>query len=222
MDYGAVLTKYGGGAVMAPPSGKRKRNAANTGNAGPKSKKGRKKAVATTSKQVRDSSSEPEDEWVVQEVLDKRITNGTTEYKLRWKNWDPDDLTWEPVHNLNCPDLIEKFEDKQKPSSKNGFTLGYTPRAVKGVVQIMEGKGEKFYYLVEWEDHDEVEKIPGSIVREKIPQEVIKFLVSKVCWENTKAAVDHTSSPKQTSSAANSSAKVKSDNVRKTEEAESD
>merc|ERR1719216_147808 len=34
------------------------------------------------------------------------------EFLVRWKLCGPDDDTWEPEENLNCPELIEKFMEK--------------------------------------------------------------------------------------------------------------
>jgi len=191
-----------------PPASKRKRGGG--GGAGPKTKKGKKKSTKKSSfNSAYSSASEEEvpivetdgasdvddgkDEWVVEEVVDKRVRHGKTEYFLKWKNWPSSTNTWEPMEHLeNCPELVEKFEAKvrrkEMMKTPSGFDNGLVARAVRGVYQLEGGNREDLSYLVEWEDHDRWEKIPAAIVREKIPQEVIKFLAGKIKWTRAKPA----------------------------------
>jgi Chromo (CHRromatin Organisation MOdifier) domain/Integrase core domain len=52
-----------------------------------------------------------DDEYEVDEILNKRITNGQAEYLVKWLGYDESEATWEPTRNLYCPEKIQEFED---------------------------------------------------------------------------------------------------------------
>ncbi|KAJ1597384.1 hypothetical protein NDA14_006179 [Ustilago hordei] len=49
-------------------------------------------------------------DFEVEALIDKRSHKGTTEYKVLWRGYSEEAASWEPVENLNCPDLIQEYE----------------------------------------------------------------------------------------------------------------
>ncbi|KAJ1600195.1 hypothetical protein NDA14_003482 [Ustilago hordei] len=49
-------------------------------------------------------------DFEVEALIDKHSHNGTTEYKVLWRGYSKEAASWEPVENLNCPDLIQEYE----------------------------------------------------------------------------------------------------------------
>ena len=73
-------------------------------------------------------SDEKEKLYEVESIIERRLTKGKYEYKIKWKGYDINECTWEPMKNLkNVIDLVNKF-DQQHPKEKtlnktesNGF-----------------------------------------------------------------------------------------------------
>lgn len=77
--------------------------------------------------EVTDAELEPEHEpdvYDVEEILDKRISNGRTEYLVKWLDWDDAHNTWEPKKNLNCPAKLRAFHAENRRHPKNQADQG--------------------------------------------------------------------------------------------------
>ncbi|SOV05801.1 uncharacterized protein UDID_18526 [Ustilago sp. UG-2017a] len=49
-------------------------------------------------------------DFEVEALIDKRSHHGVIEYKVLWRGYSEEAASWEPVSNLNCPDLIQEYE----------------------------------------------------------------------------------------------------------------
>lgn len=51
--------------------------------------------------------------YVVEQILDDKIVKKKKYYLVRWKGFGEADDSWEPKKNLNCPYLLEKYEESK-------------------------------------------------------------------------------------------------------------
>ncbi|XP_032365863.1 chromobox protein homolog 1-like [Etheostoma spectabile] len=86
-----------------------------------------------------------EDEYEVEEVLDRRVVEGRVEFLLKWKGFSDEDNTWEPQDNLDL-DLIAEYMPKHKETEekkKEGKRKGVREEEVserKRVLQTEESQ----------------------------------------------------------------------------------
>ena len=142
-------------------------------------------------------------EFSVERIEDKRVVGGKTEYYLKWKGYPRSENTWEPVENLDCPDLIAAFEEslknkkdgkKTSPSDSkqkrrkededkdsrepSGFDRGLEPAKILGAT---DSSGE-LLFLMKWKGSDDADLVPATQANVKCPQIVIKFYEERLTW----------------------------------------
>lgn len=62
-------------------------------------------------------------DYEVEEILAKNVVTGTTFYLIKWKGFDDNWNSWEPVSNMECPDKVMEFERKLEELECQSQTL---------------------------------------------------------------------------------------------------
>lgn len=153
------------------------------------------------------ADGEPEEDYVVEKILDRRVIKGKTQYFLKWKGYPDSDNTWEPIEHLECPELISAFEEqykargaskrravaptpKEEPKKKEpkiggqvGFDRGLKPDKILGAT---DASGE-VYFLMKWKDTEATDLVPAKEANVKCPQLVIQFYEKRLTWHEDPA-----------------------------------
>ncbi|XP_069702012.1 chromobox protein homolog 1-like isoform X2 [Periplaneta americana] len=93
-----------------------------------KNKRGKKKGnnavdaddEATDTKKKKPNADEEEEEsaeteeYEVESVVDVKQIRGKRQFRIRWKGYGPDNDTWENEDDLNCPEAIKSFLEKNE------------------------------------------------------------------------------------------------------------
>jgi len=84
--------------------------------------------------QVEEDDSDPE-EYTVEDIRAKRknYKTGTLEYLIKWKDYPESQNTWEPIENLKCPDIIARFNEKEKSKRKRRSAIESKESPIKRV-----------------------------------------------------------------------------------------
>ncbi|XP_030378703.1 chromobox protein homolog 3 [Scaptodrosophila lebanonensis] len=151
-------------------------------------------------------------EFSVERVEDKRTVNGRTEYYLKWKGYPRSENTWEPVENLDCPDLIAAFEESlknNKKETKKRLSTSSTPESIrskrKSFMEDDGGDEQKkligfdrglepskilgatdssgaLMFLMKWKGSDHADLVPAKVANVRCPQVVIQFYEERLTW----------------------------------------
>ena len=52
-----------------------------------------------------------EGEFIVERIINHKFINGKCYYLLKWKDFDDRENTWEEESSLDCPNLLEEYQD---------------------------------------------------------------------------------------------------------------
>ncbi|XP_053214316.1 chromobox protein homolog 1-like [Panonychus citri] len=142
-------------------------------------------------------SVEVEEYYEVEKIIDKRVTKtGKIEYLLKWSGWSSSANSWAKKEDVDCPELIDRFEEKQRrqlaaeersrhepkvrplfaPGEPTGFDKGLKAEAITGVTKI----GNEIIYFVKWKNETQQGMIPGSVAEKKCPQLVIEYMENNI------------------------------------------
>ncbi|UTT94483.1 hypothetical protein NDA17_000962 [Ustilago hordei] len=92
-------------------------------------------------------------DFEVEALIDKRSHNGMTEYKVLWRGYLEEAASWEPVENLNCPDLIQEYECHGPGCSRSRRVTGSYGRST-GIEDLVDTSREHGRSAVSMETMD--------------------------------------------------------------------
>jgi len=84
-----------------------------------------------------------EQDYEVESIQNMRVTDGRTEYKVRWVGWSAKYDSWLTEEELNCPELLKKFLKTLEALEKQ------EDWQVEKILDARDKKG-KYEYLVQW------------------------------------------------------------------------
>ncbi|KAG7171827.1 chromo domain-containing protein LHP1-like [Homarus americanus] len=86
-----------------------------------------------------------EESYEVEAIMGLREVKGRTEYKVRWKGWGSKYDSWLAEDELNCPDILKRFNATLDKLEKQ------EDWQVEKILEEREKKG-KIEYLIQWKD----------------------------------------------------------------------
>ena len=172
----------------------------------------------------KNNEGDSDDEYEVQEILDKRELEDKIEYLVKWRGWDDiDDRTWEPEEHLEGAEKLiiayKKLQDLDENlvPRKHGKKVKLVVEDDFEVEDILEkrGKGKKVEYLVRWRTKpDDVEDETWELLEDLSDFSDIIELFEKNLEENTtKSTTENAGADEPTTSQKRQAESSDSDSV---------
>ncbi|XP_045784641.1 histone-lysine N-methyltransferase SUV39H2-like [Maniola jurtina] len=55
------------------------------------------------------------EEYIIEKIVDFKYESGQEMFYIKWKGWNNNANTWEPIENLdNCPDILKEFAENEE------------------------------------------------------------------------------------------------------------
>ncbi|PAA66764.1 hypothetical protein BOX15_Mlig029595g1, partial [Macrostomum lignano] len=157
------------------------------------------------------------DEYIVEKILQMRIHQGKKQYLIKWKGYGPEENSWVPEENCDCPDIVEAFERERKQSrdaaarKKSSGAAEKKRAALQQVIEYKEPAGAgprgfdrglqpdrilgatdslgELMFLMKWRESDEADLVPARQANVRCPQIVIAFYEERLAWCRDEEAV---------------------------------
>ncbi|CAO2600588.1 Chromobox protein homolog 5 [Lemmus lemmus] len=141
------------------------------------------------------SSSEDEEEYVVEKVLDRRMVKGQVEYLLKWKGFSEQEVfcdfkaslvykassrTARAQRETHLGGRGQRISVSLRPGNDiaRGFERGLEPEKIIGAT---DSCGD-LMFLMKWKDTDEADLVLAKEANVKCPQIVIAFYEERLTW----------------------------------------
>lgn len=59
---------------------------------------------------INKSNAKTKNEFEVEAIIADKMIKRKKHYLVRWKGYDENHDSWQPKQNLNCPDILDKYE----------------------------------------------------------------------------------------------------------------
>ncbi|CAA94152.1 Chromobox protein homolog hpl-1 [Caenorhabditis elegans] len=143
--------------------------------------------------------------FVVEKVLNKRLTRGGSEYYIKWQGFPESECSWEPIENLQCDRMIQEYEKEAakrttrkrryspQPSTSSSAELQpstsdeWAGKTLKTIIGITKAPGE-LHFLCKFSD-DSVHLIPLREANVRFPSQVIKFYETRLVLQGVSPTI---------------------------------